>query len=212
MKHLMISAAVLALAGAAHAQDAYVTQVGAQNTAVNYSEEYRGGGPTQVIAQQGEGFSAANFARGNNTAMAYQLDTGYPTSNMADSDPSTPGLDGGTMNSLIWQRAEDGPSSATNMRDARGGNTAIAVQLSSPGTDYSTRDYNSQILQRGSDNVAVNWQHNRGGAMRTFGINNGPLATITTPQLTTFNPNAASLPTPVLPATTVPYNGSVGIN
>src|SRR6056297_696230 len=127
MKNLLIStAAVVALAGAAHAQEAFITQVGALNSALNYSEEYRSGAALQVIVQQGEGFSAANFSRGgDNTAMAYQIDEGYNAtgqSNMADSDPNTPGIQpGGTMESLIWQKASDGGVTSqdwNNQRDA----------------------------------------------------------------------------------------------
>lgn len=187
MKNLLIStAAVVALAGAAHAQDAFITQVGDDNSAINYSEYNQSGNTNsdnmQVIVQEGNGFAAANFARGkNNSAFAYQQNP--------NGDPNA------TMESLIWQ-------SAQNFNE--GGNTAVAVQLNtnSPGTQST---FKSQIIQEGADNTAVNWAQNAGGAMAGISLANTSLPSIS------LNPAANPSPNPVLASTGFPFGTTVSI-
>lgn len=193
MKTLIVSvsAALMALSTAAHAQDAYISQIGDDLSAVNYSEYNQSGNQNrdnmQVTAQMGVGFQAATLTRGsNNTAHTYQLDL---TNNFANGT----GTSGATMESLIWQKGGFGT----------GNNTAVAVQLAnqSPGTQGT---YVSQILQEGTNNTAINWAQNAGGAMAGMS-----LASIVTPTLN-LTPSKEALPS--ISATTVPFGTSVNIS
>ncbi len=193
MKTLIVSvsAALMALSTAAHAQDAYISQIGDDLSAVNYSEYNQSGNQNrdnmQVTAQMGVGFQAATLTRGsNNTAHTYQLDL---TNNYANGT----GTSGATMESLIWQKGGFGT----------GNNTAVAVQLAnqSPGTQGT---YVSQILQEGTNNTAINWAQNAGGVMAGMS-----LASIVTPTLN-LTPSKEALPS--ISATTVPFGTSVNIS
>jgi hypothetical protein len=192
MKTIIIAAAITAAAGMAQAQDAFITQMGDNLTGVNYSEYNQSGNTNrdnlQVIAQRGDGFSAANLARGsNNVANAYQLDL---TSAYANGT----GNSGATMESLIWQKGGFGT----------GENTAVAVQLAnqSPGTQGT---YTSQIIQNGTKNTGINWAQNAGGAMAS-----ATLGAITPPTVT-FNTVATTPPTPAA-STGYPFGSTMTVN
>lgn len=193
MKTLLISAAIIAVSGAAHAQDAYITQLGDNLSGINYSEYNQGVVSTQVIAQQGTGFAAANLSRGRgNSAMTYQLDTDFDNASSAPTrDSST-----GNMESLIIQSS----------RGFLGGqNQAVTVQLNDGGPGSQNFDYMAQTIQEGNGNVGINWAQQRGGAMA--GQNYG---SITTPQFS-LTANTTSLPSPIA-ALSFPYNSTATIN
>lgn len=187
-----ISAALMALSTAAHAQDAYISQIGDDLSAVNYSEYNQSGNQNrdnmQVTAQMGVGFQAATLTRGsNNTAHTYQLD-------LTDNYANGTGTSGATMESLVWQKGGFNT----------GNNTAVAVQLAnqSPGTQGT---YVSQILQEGTNNTAINWAQNAG----TNWFGNTSLASIVTPTLA-LTPSREALPS--VSAVTVPFGTTVNVS
>jgi hypothetical protein len=193
MKTYIIAATITAFASGAYAQDAYITQLGDNLTGVNYSEYNQGVVSTQVIAQQGTGFSAGNLSRGRgNMATTYQIDTDFDNSSQAPTrDAST-----GTMRSLIIQT----PSSFLG-----GQNKAVTVQLNDGGPGSQNFAYKAQTIQQGNGNTGVNWAQQRGGAMagQTYGA-------IATPTVAlTATPTA--LPTPIASAT-FPYGSTLNIN
>lgn len=142
MKTLYLSAAIIALAGAASAQDAFITQLGDDNQAANLSFNTFTPDPnTQVIYQNGDDQIAVQIADGNgNQAWSYQL---------AETAPFGPifGVGGGNVDheSLVIQEGDD--------------NTAINVALDNNAIFglFPGRGANQQILQQGDDNVAINW-------------------------------------------------------
>jgi hypothetical protein len=190
---IIIAAAITAFASAAHAQDAFITQLGDNLTGVNYSEYNQGVVSTQVIAQQGTGFAAANLSRGRgNTAMTYQIDTAFDNSTQAPNrDAST-----GTMESLIIQT----PSSSLG-----GQNMAVTVQLNDGGPGSQNFAYRAQTIQEGNGNTGVNWAQQRGGAMY-----NQSYGSISTPTVA-LNAGTTALPTPIA-ALSFPYLSTMSIN
>jgi hypothetical protein len=156
MKKVIFAIAATAFATGASAQDAFITQLGDNLNAVNYSEYNQGVVSTQVIAQQGTGFSAANLSRGRgNVASTYQIDTAFDNSTQGvDRDSST-----GTMESLIVQT----PSSFLG-----GQNTAVTVQLNDGGSGSQNFAYRAQTIQQGNGNVGVNWAQQRAGGLAGF--------------------------------------------
>jgi hypothetical protein len=170
-KKLATTAALIIAGTAAHAQDAFITQLGSNGQAINYSEYTQGPSTSdnlQVIAQEGDNLTAGNFTRGSNsTAMAYQLNSGNAP--------------GSTMGSLIFQNG--------------GANTAIAVQDNSPTFGNNNRTYVSQIIQEGITNTAINWNQTAGGAMAGLSI-----GTIAAPSIT-IAPGANPLPVPTVTTT-----------
>lgn len=165
-KFFITTAAILIAGTAAHAQDAFITQLGSNNQGINYSEYTQGPSTSdnlQVIAQEGDNLSAGNFTRGSNsTAMAYQLNSGNAS--------------GSSMESLIFQNG--------------GSNTAIAVQDNSPTFGNNNRTYVSQIIQEGATNTAINWNQTASGQMANLSI-----GTISAPSIN-IAPAATPLPGP----------------
>lgn len=150
MSKYLLSAAVIALAGAAHAQEAFITQIGDGNDAVNIAQRGFGQGNTQVIAQEGDDLSAANLTRGrDNQAFTYQSFTSGYT-----------GFGGATASgtSLIWQTGTDSFNGGEN-------NIAVTVQLHDTN---NAPDYVSQTIQAGDDNVALNWTEDGGSDVPLF--------------------------------------------
>ncbi|WP_299285910.1 hypothetical protein [uncultured Tateyamaria sp.] len=189
MKTLIISAAMVVASGAAYAQDAYITQLGNDHVAINYSEYSVGNDNLQVVNQQGEGFAAATLTRGSgNSAHTYQLDAtnGY----VNEGKPS-----GATMDSLIWQSADG----FTNGR-----NVAVAVQIAaqSPGPNGT---YVSQIIQEGNNNVALNWAQNSGGAMfrQSIGSISAPKVSLSAVPTLATGPSLSP---------SIPFSSSVSVN
>jgi opacity protein-like surface antigen len=177
---IIIAAAITAFASAAQAQDAFISQLGNDHVAVNYSEYHlqSASNPAnqQVIVQldndgRAGGFDAANLSSGtSNSAFTYQA---FEDRN----NESGPGAD---LNSLVYQN-----SGGFN----QGYNTAVAVQLAGgSGAEKST--HTSQILQEGNGNTAVNWTQNRGGLLGSM-----TLISLTAPTLS-ITPSALGLPTP----------------
>lgn len=190
MNKLMISAAVIALAGtAAHAQEAFITQLGDGHQGLNYSDF--ASGTTQVISQQaprrparsnrpsevalgyrpGGSFEAANLSsgRGNaagNQAYAYQWDTRADNTFNGD-------LGAVEMSSLNYQLGIN--------------NTAISAQLETRGAG-GTPTYMSQIIQEGDNNVGINWATDAGSQL-------GSLATFDAPSIT-IRERATNAPLP----------------
>lgn len=165
-KFFITTAAILIAGTAAHAQDAFITQLGSNNQGINYSEYTQGPSTSdnlQVIAQEGDNLRAGNFTRGSNsTAMAYQLNSGNAS--------------GSSMESLIFQNG--------------GSNTAIAVQDNSPTFGNNNRTYVSQIIQEGATNTAINWNQTASGQMANLSI-----GTISAPSIN-IAPAATPLPGP----------------
>jgi hypothetical protein len=138
----VVTAAATLLGSGAFAQDAYITQMGINNAAANYSE-YTQGDNLQVITQSGDNLRSANFTRGSSSvAINYQLNSGNAP--------------GSTMSSLIFQNGST--------------NTAIAVQDNNPTFGNNNRTYASQIIQEGTGNTGVNWNQTRAGAMAGMSI------------------------------------------
>jgi hypothetical protein len=198
MKTIMLSAAFIALGTTAFAQDAFISQVGDDHAAVNYSQLNNSGNTNrdnlQVIAQQSEtdgtfgtsGFRAANLASGaNNTAYTYQLDLSDFTTNRSN------GSTGATMDSLTWQEGN--------------GNNAVAVQLINQAPARKSTHV-SQILQAGDNNVGINWSQNNGGGLPGL----AGTFTASAPTLT-LTPRTYSAPTPIA-NTVVPRRTTVRIN
>ena len=185
MKTYIFAAATALIASGAYAQDAYITQMGSDNAAANYSEYTQGPSNRdnlQVISQSGNNLQSANFTRGSgSTAMNYQINTGNPP--------------GSSMNSLIYQNA-DGSGMGDNM--------AVAVQ-DNTGFGGNNRTFTSQIIQEGNGNVGVNWNQTYGTAMA-----NQSIGSIGTPGIT-INPAATSVPMPVLSTTTLPFGSTISI-
>lgn len=194
MKLFAVTAAALLIAGGAHAQDAYITQLGDNLTGLNYSEYSNGSNVRQVIAQQGVGFRAANLSRGNdNTAMTYQVDTTFDNSTQgANRDTGS----GAQMNSLVIQSARGFPN---------GNNKAVTVQLANQGPGVEHVNFRAQTIQEGNNNTGVNWQQNNGGAMyqQTYG-------SISTPTFG-MSVGTAPLPSPIAHAS-FPYGSHATIN
>ncbi|EAR51127.1 hypothetical protein OG2516_18195 [Oceanicola granulosus HTCC2516] len=131
----MMTAAVFAFAGAANAQDAYITQMGDSNDAANVSQNPTSTPNLQIIQQQANDADAVNLAEGGgNFAYAYQL-----------SPASSSG-----MNALIWQDA-DGNGVNANMA------ANIAVHTN------GNLGANQQIVQYGDENRAINWSDDTNG-------------------------------------------------
>ncbi len=140
MKKVIFAIAATAFATGASAQDAFITQLGDNLNAVNYSEYNQGVVSTQVIAQQGTGFSAANLSRGRgNVASTYQIDTAFDNSSQTNTNAGTVrDSSTGTMESLIVQT----PSSFLG-----GQNTAVTVQLNDGGPGSQNFAYRAQTIQ-----------------------------------------------------------------
>ncbi len=180
-KKLTATAVLLIVGSAASAQDAFVTQLGNNNAAANYSEYTQGPSSNdnlQVIAQEGDNLRSANFTRGSgSTAMSYQLNSG-----------NAPGT---SMQSLIFQNG--------------GTNSAIAVQDNSPTFGNNNRTYASQIIQEGTGNVGVNWNQTIAGQMAGLSIGD-----VGTPGIS-IAPQAGTVPMPALSETTFPTGTTVSI-
>lgn len=194
MKILMTSAAIIALSGAAYAQDAYITQMGDNHSGVNYSEYHiqssSNPNTTQVIAQSGEGFQAANLSRGtSNAAYTYQMDL--------TNDWLNNGVPSGTqMESLIFQKGDG----FTN-----GNNAAVTVQLANQGPGVQNTNFMAQTIQEGNNNTAVNWAQSGGGALASVS-----LGSMSAPSLS-LTPAANALPTPIANVN-FPYGSNITIN
>jgi hypothetical protein len=197
MKLFAVTAAALLIAGGAHAQDAYITQLGDNLTGLNYSEYSTGSNVRQVIAQQGVGFRAANLSRGSdNSAMTYQIDPGFDNSTQEATHNSTRDTGSGAkMNSLIIQSARG---------YTFGNNKAVTVQLGG-GLGAQHVNFRAQTIQEGNNNTGVNWQQNSGGAMagQTYG-------SISTPTFG-MSVGTAPLPSPIAHAS-FPYGSHATIN
>ena len=185
MKSIIFATATTLIASGAYAQDAYITQMGSNNAAANYSEYTQGPVDNlQVISQSGDNLQSANFTHGSaSTAMNYQINTGNPS--------------GSSMNSLIYQNAAGGGNGS-------GDNTAVAVQ-DNTGFGGNNRTFTSQIIQEGTGNVGVNWSQTSATAMA-----NQSIGSIGTPGIT-INPAASSVPMPVLSTTTLPFGSTISI-
>ncbi|OWY18544.1 hypothetical protein B6V73_01735 [Thioclava sp. JM3] len=198
MKLFAVTAAALLIAGGAHAQDAYITQLGDNLTGLNYSEYSNGSNVRQVIAQQGVGFRAANLSRGSdNSAMTYQIDPGFDNSTQEATHNSTRDTGSGAkMNSLIIQSARG---------YTFGNNKAVTVQLGG-GLRAQHVNFRAQTIQEGNNNTGVNWQQNTGN---TNGMAGKTYGSITTP---TFGMSVGtrSLPSPVAHVS-FPYGSSASI-
>ena len=182
MRSFIFATTTMLIASGAYAQDAYITQMGNDNSAANYSE-YAQGDNLQVITQSGNNLESANFTRNSRSvAMNYQINTGSPT--------------GSSMSSLIFQKG-DGFASG-------GDNVAIAVQ-DNRGAGGNNRTFKSQIIQEGNGNVGVNWAQTTAGAMA-----NQSIGSIGTPGIT-IDPAASSVPMPVLSTTTLPFGSTISI-
>jgi hypothetical protein len=183
MKTYVIAAALTVAASGAFAQDAYITQMGSNNAAANYSEYTQGPSANdnlQVITQSGDNLRSANFTRGSSSvAMNYQLNSGNAS--------------GSTMSSLIFQNG--------------GTNRAIAVQNNSPTFGNNNRTYASQIIQEGTGNTGVNWNQTAAGAMAGMSI-----GSVGSPGTLTIAPMGMTAPSPALATTTLPNGSTIGIN
>ncbi len=138
MKLLTISAAAIAIAGAAHAQEAFITQIGDDNAGGNFSfNDFTVDANLQVIGQQGNGLTAVNVSNGSgNLSWAQQTNVPAPF-------PS-PGDPGVRHESLIWQDGDD--------------NAAVNVALDENVLlDSAGAPALQQTLQNGDRNIAVNW-------------------------------------------------------
>lgn len=168
MKTLYISAAIVALAGAATAQEAFIQQVGDDNQAANLSfNSDTDDANNQVIYQEGDSQLAVNYSDGEgNQAWAYQL---------AVDAPGIFGGFGGGANvehtSLVVQEGDD--------------NTAINVALDQntgffdPGTGAT-----QQTLQSGDNNTALNWSQDSNANNNIIGTVGIPPASINITPLT----------------------------
>ncbi|SIS95168.1 hypothetical protein SAMN05421759_107118 [Roseivivax lentus] len=194
MKTLTISALAIAFAGSAYAQDAYVNQLGDNLTGMNYAEYSTGNDATQVIVQQGVGYSAGQLSRGaGNSATTYQIDSTNTFINSLPNEGSTAG--GPAAESLIWQSGDGFQN---------GYNTAVAVQLNQQGPGSQNSTFLSQIIQEGNDNTAVNWTQNQGNTNGMAGVS----LLLPTTLSANVTPGTTPLPTPVVNVN-FPYGSSI---
>lgn len=175
MKTIILSTALIVVAGFAGAQEAFITQVGDDNAAANIQTirgAARGGSNTQVIQQEGFGANAVQLVRGNdNQAFTYQsnyFNAGFPDST-----------------SLIIQTEDDDlPNSRGNFQQATG-NVAVHVQNQNRGGQF---EHVAQTIQAGDRNIAINWTENGGNAVSRLAPN------LATPSLNS-QPRVANAPT-----------------
>ncbi|OWY04926.1 hypothetical protein B6V75_01945 [Thioclava sp. F1Mire-8] len=204
MKLFAVTAAALLIAGGAHAQDAYITQLGDNLTGLNYSEYSNGTNVRQVIAQQGIGFRAANLSRGaNNTAMTYQVDTRFDNSledTQANNNARTRSGLGAQMNSLVIQSGRG---------FMNGNNKAVTVQLANQAPGVQNANFRAQTIQEGNNNTGVNWQQNNGN--NQGGMAGQTYGSISTPAFGFTNVGTAPLPSPIAHVS-FPYGSHATIN
>ncbi|MBT0957807.1 hypothetical protein IV417_10435 [Alphaproteobacteria bacterium KMM 3653] len=199
MKHIITVAAFVALGTAAHAQDAFITQVGDGNAGANVQTVAPAGGNVQVIQQVGETGNFFGNAPANNNAV--QLVRG--SNNDAFTYQDTSNGAGGSNTSLIIQTEDYDfglfvPVSSTIASN----NTAITVQDQSSGP--FGHNFVAQTLQVGDNNTAINWQETMGFSGNAVGILN---PTLHMPTLTqTATPAAVPTGYANVPA---PLGGSV---
>ncbi len=140
MKTMFISAALIALAGAASAQEAFVAQIGNRNEGANLSFNSNTYNPnTQVIYQNGNRQAALNLANGEgNEAWAYQF-----------ANTNERGRRSVQHTSLVIQEGDE--------------NTAVNVALDRQrfGPRFPGQGAVQQTLQKGDNNVAINWSEDR---------------------------------------------------
>ncbi|KAA9005075.1 hypothetical protein [Histidinibacterium aquaticum] len=157
MKTLMISAAVIALAGAAHAQEAFVTQLGSGNEGANLSFNNNTLNPNlQVVAQDGNNMSAVNLSNGSgNTAWAHQENVAASGVYFLGFELAAPDL-GAEHESLIWQNG-NGNNAVNVALDENIVNNGYCGIFSGCTDGEAGQGAKQQTIQNGNNNVAVNW-------------------------------------------------------